>query len=175
MLLIFFLILIGIPEIRYYSLLGIILFTISLTYIIRNDKISKKIDEYFMKNVVIAFLTVWAIYIFAASISTAAYLAHIEFVQNIILVFVFGIVFGWFGPELLSKYLNGKYGYLLALVFPLLLGLFSISVFLFLGWLNSSMQKYQLDTGFVITSSLISIPSMLMSRYLLEIIKKTSF
>ena len=115
----------------------------------------------------------WFVYVLASSIPASTGLARLEYGINIIPIIVIGLTFGWLGPEVTFKIVNsGVYRIVkaaaLELVFFLMIVLFYMILETNLIW-----EPLLSDSGRVNILTIISVPSMLISRITLESIKNT--
>ena len=116
----------------------------------------------------------WFIYILSTSIPTSLGLARLKYLVNLIPIFLFVMIFGWFGPEVTYRIMGGVYGALKAIFLEL-------AFFLMVVMLHSSifgdiypMMKHLIPDGFWVYSVvIIALPSMLISRIILEFLKTT--
>jgi len=106
----------------------------------------------------------WLIYVLAASIPTSTGFERLEYGINIIPILSLGVVFGWLGPEVTYKVIKGVYSTVKAAAMEL------VFFYMFLE-ANPVWEPLISDSGLVNILTVISVPSMLVSRIILESIK----
>jgi len=116
-------------------------------------------------------LTSWLTFVLAASIPTSTGLARLEYIVNIIPILVFCVVFGWLGPEVTYKIIDGVYSSVKAAALEAIFFL-TIVFFCMILETNPVWEPLISDSGLVNLLTVISVPSMLISRIIFESIKE---
>jgi len=116
----------------------------------------------------------WFIYILSTSIPTSLGLARLKYLVNLIPIFLFVMIFGWFGPEVTYRIMGGVYGALKAIFLELAFFLMVVMLYSSIFGDIYPMMKPLIPDGFWVYSVvIIALPSMLISRIILEFLKTT--
>ena len=113
----------------------------------------------------------WFVNVLASSIPASTGLARLENSINIIPIFVIALIFGWLGPEVTYKIVNsGEYRYVKATALELVFFLTIVFFYMILET-NPVWEPLLSDAGIVNVLTIISVPSMLISRITFESFK----
>jgi hypothetical protein len=113
----------------------------------------------------------WFVYVLASSIPASTGLARLEYGINIIPIIVMGLTFGWLGPEVTYKIVNsGVYRIVKAAALELVFFLTIVFFYMILET-NPVWEPLLSDSGRVNVLTIISVPSMLISRITFESFK----
>lgn len=139
-----------------------------VSYILRALKILRRL----VAESVISILSYWIIFVFAASIVTSICLSTLNEVINLVPVFLIGLVFGWLAPEVTYRFISKKEsGPVLAAVLYLAISILLAFIYNIILGDYLFFQNLEPDGPVVGIASCIAVPSMLLSRIILETLK----
>lgn len=155
-----------------YGGLGIILnilFSYSVIAILKKRDILEKLEARAPRGVWVLY---WFLLILSASVPTSLGLTRLHTMVNLLPVIVYGMVFGWFGPEVIPRVIPGSGR-------PLLLFFSHMFLLIFFYWLfeivNPALKYLTLDLVDVWVLSYVACLAMLVSRCTLEAKKFPAF
>ena len=156
----------------FYGLVGIGTLFIAMTYLLKRFNLIVKIKKS-IKNENLWFY--WFIYVLAASIITSVDLSKINNMTNLLPVFIIQTVFGWMGPEVTYRLIDGLYGPVKALAIYIIL---MLTIAFFYGYILEDvlrMHNFASDGPKIVGVIFLAIPSMLLSRIIFNVSKNYKF
>jgi len=155
-----------------YGGLGIILnilFSYLVIALLKKRDIRKKLEARAPRGVWVLY---WFLLILSASVPTSLGLTRLHTMVNLSPIIIYGMVFGWFGPEVIPRVIPGSGR-------PLLLFFSHMFLSIFLYWLlktiNPALEYITLDLGDVWILSYVACYIMLVSRCTMEAKKILAF
>jgi hypothetical protein len=143
-----------------------------VSYVLRAFRIFLRLVAESVKSI----LSYWIIFILATSIVTSICLSTLNEVINLVPVFLIGLIFGWLAPEVTYRFISKEESG------PVLAAVLYVALSVLIGFIYDIIlgdylffQNLEPDGPAVGIASCIAVPSMLLSRIILETLKGLTF
>jgi len=110
-------------------------------------------------------LLLWLIFVLSSAVPTSVGLARLNHVIDLLLVIFYGMVFGWFSPEVMPRLIPRDYGPLLVMFAHLFLLIF---LYMLLETVDPSLTYPTLNALDVLLLSYVACYAMFVSRSIME-------